>query len=61
MSKSFRGFLIATAFILMSVTMFGLHWLMTGIDKNFGLGVAVGVLLGAGVIGFASKGVREAD
>lgn len=61
MDRNIRGLLYAAAFILMSATMFGLHWLMTGIDKNFGIGIGVGVLLGAGVIGLASKSVRESD
>lgn len=55
------GILYAVCFILFAVVMTGLHWLMTGINADFGTGVAVGVALGMGVLALASKRVRESD
>ncbi|MER9755402.1 hypothetical protein NKJ46_18430 [Mesorhizobium sp. M0166] len=61
MDRNIRGFLYAAAFIVAAVAMFGVHWLMTGISKDFGMGITVGLFLGIGIVALASKQVRESD
>lgn len=61
MNRNILGFLYATAFIITAAAMFGLHWLMTGISKDFGMGISVGLFLGIGIVALASRQVRESD
>lgn len=61
MTRNQAGFLYAAAFILAAIMMGGVHWLLTGINADFGMGVAVGIALGMGIIGLASRRVRESD
>lgn len=55
------GILYAICFILFSLAMGGIWWLLTGISEDFGMGVAVGLLLGGGLMGLASRRVRTMD
>jgi hypothetical protein len=55
------GILYGICFILFSLVMGGLHWLITGINDDFGMGIVVGLLLGVGLAGLASRRVREMD
>ncbi len=52
-------FWAALALILFGVVMAAWHWLLTGIDENFGIGVVVGAAIMAGLLGFLSKRVRN--
>ncbi|MER9159087.1 hypothetical protein [Mesorhizobium sp. M0778] len=61
MDRNIRGFLYAAAFIMLAAAMFGVHWLMTGISKDFGIGMTVGLFLGIGIVALASRQVRESD
>lgn len=51
--------LYGIAAIAWAVVMTGFHWLLTGIDAQFGFGVAVGLFLAFGLLGILSKTVRE--
>ncbi|MER8689373.1 hypothetical protein [Mesorhizobium sp. M1136] len=61
MDRNVRGFLYAAAFITLAAALFGVHWLMTGISKDFGIGMTVGLFLGIGIVALASRQVRESD
>ncbi|TIX84914.1 MAG: hypothetical protein E5V27_04625 [Mesorhizobium sp.] len=61
MTRNVLGFLYAAAFLIMAAAMFGMHWLMTGISKDFGMGISVGLFLGIGIVALASRQVRESD
>lgn len=52
-------FWAALALILFGIVMAAWHWLLTGIDENFGIGVVVGAAVMAGLLGFLSKNVRN--
>lgn len=52
-------FLQALAIFLFGCVMTGLYWLMTGINEDFGLGIACGLVLGIGMTMLASKNARE--
>lgn len=60
MTRNQMGFIYAACFILMGLFMFGLHWLITGISDDFGTGIVIGMALGMGLLGLASRRVREA-
>lgn len=51
--------LYGIAAIAWAVIMTGFHWLLTGIDQQFGFGVVVGLFLAFGLLGILSKTVRE--
>lgn len=59
MTRNQQGIIYAICFILFGLVMFGLHWLMTGLNEDFGIGVAVGIVLGLGLAALASRRVRE--
>lgn len=51
--------LYGIASIAFAVVMTGVHWLLTGINEQFGYGVGVGLFLAFGLLGILSKTVRE--
>lgn len=59
MTRNQQGFIYAICFILFGLVMGGLWLLLTGINDSFGAGVAVGMFIGIGLIGLASRNVRE--
>lgn len=61
MTRNRAGFLYAVCLIAFGLAMGAWHWLLTGITKDFGAGVAVGAFIGAGVIFLASRKARESD
>lgn len=52
-------FWAALALILFGIVMAAWHWLLTGIDENFGIGVVVGFVIGAGGIFLLSRNARN--
>lgn len=60
MSKNAAAILYGICFLALGAVMAFMHWLITGIDQNFGIGVAVGLFLGYGFLTLGSKAVREA-
>lgn len=52
-------FWAALALILLGLVLGGWHLLLTGIDENFGIGVAVGAILAFGMIFLLSKTARN--
>lgn len=61
MTRNQAGILYGVAFVAFAIVMAGLHWLLTGINDDFGVGVAVGLFLGIGAMALASRRVRELD
>lgn len=61
MTRNRAGILYGIAFIAFSVIMAGMHWLLTGINADFGGGVAVGLGVGIGLMALLSRRVRELD
>lgn len=61
MDRNRAGMLYGAAFVLASLMMGGLYWLLTGINDDYGLGVATGFFLGAGLFFLASRSARESD
>lgn len=55
------GILYAICFILFSLAMGGIWWLLTGISDDFGIGFVVGAALMLGLMGLASRRVRTMD
>ena len=53
--------LYGICFVLFAAVMGGLHWLLTGVNADFGMGVAVGLGLGTGLVFLASRQARESD
>lgn len=53
--------LYGICFVLFALVMGGLHWLLTGISADFGMGVAVGLGLGWGMVFLGSRKARESD
>lgn len=51
--------LYGVAFLAFSAVMAGLHWLIVGINADFGGGFVVGMLFAFGLLGLLSKTVRE--
>lgn len=49
----------AIALILFGIIMAAWHWLLTGIDDNFGVGVVVGFVIGAGGVFLLSRSARN--
>jgi len=60
-SRNRVGILYAICFILFSLVMGGIWWLMTGISEDFGMGFVVGALLAVGLFALASRRVRTMD
>lgn len=59
MTRNQQGFLAAIALILFGLVMGGIHLLITGISTEFGAGIVVGMAVGMGLLGLASRNVRE--
>ena len=60
MDRNTSGIVTAIAFIIFATGMGGLNLLMTGFSEQFGYGVGVGIVLGMGLLGLASRQVRDA-
>lgn len=60
MTRNQMGFIYAACLILMGLAFAGITYLIIGINDHFGFGVTVGLLLGIGLAGLASRNVREA-
>lgn len=61
MDRNRAGILYGICFLAFSAVMAGWHWLMTGVNADFGMGVAVGAFLAYGVLALASRRIRELD
>lgn len=59
MDRNRAGILYGIAFIASAILMTGWHWLLTGINEDFGTGVFVGALVAFGLLGILSRRVRE--
>ncbi|PYE88766.1 hypothetical protein [Phyllobacterium leguminum] len=59
MTRNQQGFIYAICFVLFGLVMGGIHWLLTGINGDFGMGVGVGFFVGIGLLFLASRNVRE--
>lgn len=57
--KKVRGILIGIAFILFSAFMAGWHWLLTGINEDFGTGALVGFTIAVGLMAICLRSARE--
>ena len=61
MTRNRAGVLYGIAFLVTAALMAGWHWLLTGINADFGAGAVVGAFVGYGVLSLASRRVRESD
>jgi len=61
MTRNRAGVLYGIAFLITAALMAGWHWLLTGINADFGMGVTVGALLAYGLLALLSRRVRELD
>ncbi|TIL25729.1 MAG: hypothetical protein E5Y88_12335 [Mesorhizobium sp.] len=59
MSRNRAGILYATALILLGIVMGGWHWMLVGISRDFGAGLAVGFTICLGAMGIILRSVRE--
>lgn len=59
MGKLERRIIYGIAFFAFGVLMAGWHWLLTGINADFGAGVAVGGAFSAGMLGLLFKSIRD--
>lgn len=59
MTRNQTGLIYAVCLIVFGVAMGCIHFLITGINDDFGTGIVVGMLVGMGLIGLASRNVRE--
>lgn len=59
MSKSEHVFWYAVAFIIFGAAMLGIHWLMTGISEDYGMGLVSGLFIGFGLIFLLSRSARS--
>lgn len=61
MDRNRAGILYGICFIAFSVIMTAWHWVLTGINEQFGTGAAIGLILGIGIMALLSRKVRELD
>ncbi|MCJ2068486.1 hypothetical protein MKK75_06640 [Methylobacterium sp. J-030] len=59
MSEPNQALFASVAIVVFALGMGGLHWLMVGINEQFGSGIAIGVALGGGLVFLASRKARE--
>lgn len=59
MNRTEYVFWYAIAFIIFGATMLGLHWLMTGISEDYGMGLISGLFIGVGLIFLLSRSARS--
>lgn len=61
MTRNRAGILYGICFVLFSAIMTAWHWVLTGINEQFGAGAALGLILGIGIMALLSRRVRELD
>lgn len=61
MDRNRAGILYGICFLAFSIIMAGWHFLLVGINADFGSGVAVGAFLAYGLLALLSRRVRELD
>lgn len=59
MSRNAAGILYGISLVAFALIMSGLYWLMTGISKEFGYGLVLGMVLGYGILLLGSRAVRD--
>lgn len=60
MTPARQAWLASICIVLFALVMGGLHYLMTGFDEQFGSGIAIGLMLGGGLVFLASRQARNA-